>query len=301
MVWAECRRRGIRHLHAHLANVGADVAWSTAALGNAIDGPDTWWWSFTMHGCLEFWGVSRFNLVAKVRAAGLVVCISEFTRAQLMALCPPDDWEKLVVVHTGVDLTRYVPRATARDGDDCVTLLAVGRLSAEKGHLVLLDALAALHRRGVPVHLVMVGDGPMRAQLEHHADARGVRALVTFAGAVGQDEMPEQFSRADVFVQPSFMEGIPVVLMEAMAAGLPVVSSGVAGIPELVADGHTGLLVPPGRADLLADAVERLAGDADARRRMGCAARAAVEHGFDADAGARAVARHFATRAARGA
>lgn len=247
-----------------------------------------------MHGCVEFWEVDRFNLVRKVAAADLVICISDFTRAQLMALCDPQHWSKLHVVHCGVELDRYQPRDSTRTTGDPVQVLAVGRLSHEKGHLMLLAAVAELRRRSLFAQFTFVGDGPLRGRLEAEAKRLEIEDLVTFTGAAGQDEMPAFFARADIFCQPSFAEGIPVVLMEAMAVGLPVVSTSVAGIPELVGHGRTGLLLPPGRPDLLADALSRLVASADLRIAMGRAGRAIVEQNFDVVACAGQIADLFA-------
>jgi glycosyltransferase involved in cell wall biosynthesis len=247
-----------------------------------------------MHGCVEFWNVDRFNLARKVAAADLVICISEYTRAQLMALCDPAHWSKLHVVHCGVELDRYQPRRSAREAGAPAEVLAVGRLSHEKGQLVLLAAIAELQRHGPPAHFTLVGDGPMRGELEAEAKRLRIEDVVTFAGAVSQDDMPAYFARADIFCQPSFAEGIPVVLMEAMAVELPVVSSAVAGIPELVAEGRSGRLVPPGRPDLLADALRRLLASPDLRREMGREGRAIVAREFDVVACAERVADLFA-------
>jgi glycosyltransferase involved in cell wall biosynthesis len=282
-VWHECARLGIRHLHAHFANVAADVAWLATEFGRR-SGDDRWQWSFTMHGCVEFWDVDRFNLARKVAAAALVLCISDFTRAQLMALTEPRYWPELEVVHCGVDVERYAPPATM-DGPDGrpIELLTVGRLSPEKGQLVLLDAVAQLHRDGLPMHLTIVGDGPLRDELVAHAKQVGIDGVVTFAGAVGQDEMPAFFRAADIYCQPSFNEGIPVVLMEAMASGLPVVSSAVGAITELVVEGETGLLVPAARPKALADALRSLGESAELRAAMGERGRKIVERDFDSE------------------
>lgn len=294
VLWARCEDRNLHHLHAHLANVAADVSWLAAHFGRMAARDDSWCWSFTMHGCVEFWEVDRFNLARKVAAADLVVCISDYTRAQLMALCDPQHWSKLHVVHCGVELERYQPHDSARSTAAPVQILAVGRLSHEKGHLMLLAAVAELRRRSVFARCTLVGDGPLRGRLEAEAKRLEIEDVVTFTGAVSQDEMPAFFARADIFCQPSFAEGIPVVLMEAMAVGLPVVSTSVAGIPELVTDGHAGVLVPPGRPDLLADALSRLVASADLRIAMGRAGRAIVEQHFDVVACAARIADLFA-------
>ena len=242
-----------------------------------------------MHGCVEFWDVDRFNLSRKTAAASLVLCISEFTRAQLMALTEPEYWSKLEVVHCGVDLDLYPYRTRDQRDGRTVEILAVGRLSPEKGHLVLLDALAQLHQEGLRVQLTLVGDGPLQPELVAFAAENGIDDLVTFAGSVGQDDMPSYFERADIFCQPSFNEGIPVVLMEAMASGLPVVSSDVGAIAELVADEESGLLVSPARSAFLAQALRRLAESPDLRTAMGARGREIVERDFDAAALARRI------------
>lgn len=293
LLWAACRARGIRHLHAHFANVGADVAWLASHLGAEIEPHAGWRWSFTMHGCVEFWSVDRFNLVRKVAAAEQVFTISEFTRAQLMALCAPEDWRKLSVVHCGVDLERYHPPVAPDGNGSIVRVLVVGRLSHEKGHPVALEAIAELRKQGVDARLTLVGDGPFGPQLRRLARKLGIAHVVTFTGAVGQDEMPAYYREADIFCQPSFAEGIPVVLMEAMASGLPVVSSAIAGIPELVEDGVNGRLVPPGRPDLLAAALGDLARQPQERRAMGAAGRAVIERSFDTASIAREIVGRF--------
>jgi colanic acid/amylovoran biosynthesis glycosyltransferase len=294
VLWDRCRARNLRHLHAHMANVATDVAWLAARFGARTDKRRPWHWSFTMHGCHEFWEVDRFNLRRKVAAADLVLCISDFTRAQLMAHSEPQHWSKLHVVHCGVELDRYRPRPSGPPTGAPAQILAVGRLSEEKGHLLLLAAVAELRRRGLSARLCLVGDGPLRGELEREARRLGIEDIVTLTGAVGQDEMPEMFGRADIFCQTSFAEGVPVVLMEAMAAGLPVVSTLVGGIPELVVHERAGLLVPAGRADLLADALARLVASSDLRVRMGREGRAIVEQQFEVMACAERVADRFA-------
>ncbi len=284
VLWHRCDRRKLRHLHAHLANVAADVALLAARFGRTRRPDEGWWWSFTMHGPTEFFDVEGFHLPFKVREADLVVCISDFCRSQLMAFTDADHWDKFRVVHCGADLQRFRPSPAAIPPGDRrerpLDLLCVGRLVPEKGQSLLLDAIALLRDRGVAVCLTIAGAGPDRATLEARADRLGVCESVRFLGAVNQDIMPEVLRDAQVFCLPSFAEGVPVVLMEAMATGLPVVTTVIAGIPELVTDQVNGLLVAPGRADLLADAVAQLT-DGELRARMGQEGRRTVALAFD--------------------
>jgi colanic acid/amylovoran biosynthesis glycosyltransferase len=275
----ELRRRSARHVHAHLANVAVDVTWLATTFGDAA-GTGPWRWSFTMHGPTEFRDVVRFNLARKVENADVVVCISDFCRSQLMALVAPEHWEKLVVVHCGVDTERF--RTVERPPRVPQRILTVGRLVPEKAQSLLLDAVARLVELGHDVVATIVGDGPDHDRLVVLRDELRLTKRVTFSGAVGQDDLVGMFEDADLFVLPSFDEGVPVVLMEAMACGLPVITTRIAGIPELVADDVSGVLVPPGRVDLLVDAISRLLEDPARRARIGRQARVAVEGGFDA-------------------
>jgi glycosyltransferase involved in cell wall biosynthesis len=169
-------------------------------------------------------------------------------------------------------VTEFRPRD--RGHGDAVEVLTVAALSRRKGHEFLIRALAELD--GAPVRLTLAGDGPERARLERLAAELGVSGAVAFEGAVAYDRVPALYDRADVFCLPSFAEGLPTVLMEAMAAGLPTVATNVNGTAELVDDGVTGILVPPARADLIAAALGRLAADADLRASMGAAGRRRV-------------------------
>ncbi|HYV16568.1 MAG TPA: glycosyltransferase family 4 protein [Conexibacter sp.] len=275
VVWAACERRAIRHLHAHHLNQAADVALLACALG----GPG-WSWSLTLHGPDELYDVGRFKLAAKVRSAALVACISDFCRSQAMCHVEPEHWGKLAIVHCGVDPRVWrAPDRAGRGGP--LRVLTVGRLVPAKGHALLLDALAGLRHEGLAVEAAFVGDGPERERLARRAAELGLGEAVRFAGSVGQDRIRAWFERADVFCLPSFAEGVPVVLMEAMAMELPVLTTQVMGIPELVEHERTGLLVPPGRADAVAAALRRLAADPRERARLGAAGRATVVEEFD--------------------
>jgi colanic acid/amylovoran biosynthesis glycosyltransferase len=282
ILWWHMSRSGLRHVHVHFANNGADIARLTVALGVAADGPDGGWrWSLAMHGPTEFEDRTRYDLAAKVESASAVACITDFCRSQVMRLLPPSGWEKTGVVRMAVDADRFRPDdhpqpLTSGEPIRPLRVLTVGRLVAEKGAPVLIDAVARLRASGVAVRLAVVGAGPLADELAARADAFGLAADVHLLGPVGQERLPELYRDADVFCLPSFAEGLPVVLMEAMASGLPVVTTAIAGIPELVADRRTGLVVAPGRADLVADAIAELAADPGLRRRLGQAARAAV-------------------------
>jgi colanic acid/amylovoran biosynthesis glycosyltransferase len=292
-VWRECEKRGVSHLHAHFANVGSDVALLAASFGaTAGRGPSTW--SFTMHGPAEFYDVTIHRLAEKVAASDFVACISDFCRSQLMGVAAREHWQKLHVVHCGVDTEEFasVERGPHTAG---VSVLSVGRLVDRKGHAVLLEAVRRLRAGGIDVRAIVVGDGPARGQLGALAEELGIAAAVEFAGAVGQDEIRRFYESADVFCAPSFAEGVPVVLMEAMAMGLPVVATRVMGVPELVEDRVSGKLVAPGRADLLAEAIGELAAEPAERRRLGEAGRSRVIAEFDIDRSAAQLQRLFET------
>lgn len=284
-LWDTMRRRGIRHVHAHLGGTAPAVAMLVAQLGNAAERDARWTWSFTVHGPDEFADVAREHLREKVEAATFVAAVSDFARSQLMSLVDEAHWSKLHVVHCGVDLGVFAPEALdgsrRANGRDSLNVLTVGRLAPAKGHGVLLEALASAVAGGVPLRATIVGDGPRRPALERLATQLGLADHVTFAGAVGQGEIRDYFAAADVFCLSSFAEGVPVVLMEAMALEKPVVATTVMGIPELVVDGEHGLLVPPGRPELVAAALARLASDSELRTRLGRAGRARVAEEYD--------------------
>jgi glycosyltransferase involved in cell wall biosynthesis len=228
-----------------------------------------------MHGPTEFSDVEGFGLASKVRSARFVACISDYCRSQLMALVEPEHWAKLHLVRMSVDPDRYPPMIEERRAraPGPLRVLFVGRLVPEKGPGVLLDAAAAMSR---PIELRVVGDGPLRDVLAAQVERLGLRDRVVLTGPLGQNELPEQYAWADAFCLPSFAEGLPVVLMEAMSTGLPVVTTRIAGIPELVEDGVSGLTVFPGRPDLVAAALTALAEDPELRFRLGGTAQATV-------------------------
>jgi glycosyltransferase involved in cell wall biosynthesis len=248
----ELKRRGAEHLHNHFANSAATVGLLAAQMLGLG-------WSFTMHGISETDYPAGLMLGRKIEAAGMVACVSWFGRAQGMRLVAPDQWDKMHVVRCGIPFDRVPIREPRKDG--AATIVCVGRLSPEKGQAGLLRAFADLRRSRPDLKLRLVGDGPERGSLEALASELGVAGAVTFAGRLSEAETLAEIARSDLLALPSFMEGLPIVLTEAMAIGVPVVASRVAGIPELVEEGTTGLLFPPSDWDALAAAIERLLGD----------------------------------------
>lgn len=304
LLYKRMRADGLRHVHAHFANVGSDVARLTVGLGRAEDGPRAGWrWSFTMHGPTEFEDVAHFDLAAKVRSADGVSCISDFCRSQLMRFVEPEHWGKMRVVRMAVDTNRYHPAPSAPPAwstssapsassesagsgshtPAAARLLSVGRLVPEKGTPVLLEAIALLADRGIRTNTSIVGAGALAEPLAAQRRRLGLENLVGLAGPLGQDELPERYRGADVFVLPSFSEGLPVVLMEAMASGLPVVTTQIAAVGELVQDGVTGRIVPAGRADLFADALADVLADPVRAQAWGRAGRERVCTEFTTD------------------
>jgi len=286
ILWQECSRRKVRHIHAHHADVASNLAQLAAFIGEFVDGPEAGWrWSFTLHGPTELMGVSEHDLASKASSAQFVACISDFTRSQLMLHSTPDNWDRFHIAHCGIDPNRFVPpnnTAVPANGgvDKPFTVLSVGRISAQKGFPILVDAMAQLTSKSSrPVRLIAAGEGPERHELQARANELGVDAQ--FIGAVGQDEILDLYHQADAFCLPSFMEGLPVVLMEAMSCEVPVVTTDIAGIGELVVHEQTGLLARPGRADMAADQLLRLVEDADLCQRLGRAGRQAVAAEFD--------------------
>ncbi len=275
----EIEARDISHVHAHFG----DVATSVAMLAAELSGRP---FSFTLHGPGVFFDANVWHLGTKIERARFVSCISWFARSQAQLLSSEEAADRLHIVHCGVDADRYdaSPRsstAVSESAQSGVTRLAfVARLDHVKGLTILLDAVAAARQNGTNVELTVVGDGPARSSFERHANKVGVGGSVTFAGYCSQDEVAEILGQSDVFVLPSFAEGVPVSLMEACASGLPVIATQVGGVSELVIDGETGFIVPPGDAAALRDRIDALVNDPALRSRMGAAGRRRVQSEF---------------------
>ena len=265
----------ISHLHVHLANPGCTVGMITSRIF-PID------FSFTVHGPDEFYDAPGYRLREKVTRARFVVCIGFFARSQLMLLSEPRHWEKLEVAPLGVDPEVFAPRPS-RPTNDTFEILCVGRLVPAKGQLILLGAVDQLVKSKRNVRLRLVGGGPDRKSLEREVAKRGLGEHVIFEGMINQDQIRELFYKADVFALPSFAEGIPVALMEAMAMGIPCITTFVAGISELIREGIDGILVAPSDKDGLVHAIERLIDDPELCRSLGHAGRERVIDKYNLD------------------
>jgi len=269
----ELRRRGITHLHNHFANSGAIVGYLAARL---LGIP----WSFTMHGISETDYPAGLLLGKKIEAADFVACVSYFGRAQAMRVVGPEHWNKLHVVRCGLPLAT-LPKHE-RNGS-AKQIISVGRLSPEKGQAGLLEAFASTLSSCPGLELVLVGDGPESERLPGIADDLRISERVRFAGRLGERETLQRIAEADILVVSSFMEGLPIVLIEAMAMGTAVIASRVAGIPELVVDGESGLLFSPSNWEELATCIRSLVTDEALRQSLVERARESAAAGFDID------------------
>jgi glycosyltransferase involved in cell wall biosynthesis len=277
---ALAERDGITHIHAHFSTNATAVAMLALQLG----GPE---YSFTVHGPDELLTPVENSTAEKVARARFVVCISHFARSQVMLFSDQQHWDKLTIVHCGVIPANYGRRPRGPYGK---RLLFIGRLAAVKGVPLLLQAVAAVKARHPDLTLTIVGDGPDRSRLEAQAAKLGLSGTASFVGYQAQHAVAELLETSDALVLPSFAEGVPVVLMEAMASRVPVIASRVAGIPELVEDGVSGYVVPPGDVTTLIARLDLLLSDADLRARMGLAGRRKVDSDFDVDGEARRLA-----------
>lgn len=263
----------VEHLHAHFGTNPAAVAMLARMLG----GPR---YSFTVHGPDEFDQPGALSLGDKIAHADAVVAVSDFGRSQLYRWAPLADWKKVHVVRCGVDA------AFLAAGPQAITdnrrLVCVGRLAPQKGQLLILDALAALAAEGVSFEVVLAGDGPLRGALERRVRELALDGRVRITGWISNDQVRGELLGARAMLLPSFAEGLPVVLMEALALGRPAITTYVAGIPELIEDGVNGWLIPAGSLAAMTRAIRRaLDTSPDALAAMGKAGAAAVAERHD--------------------
>jgi colanic acid/amylovoran biosynthesis glycosyltransferase len=270
---------GSTHLHAHFGTNPAEVA----ALVHELSGVP---YSFTVHGPEEFDKPHALSLARKMAGAAFVVAISSYGRSQLWRWLAAAQWPMVRVVHCGLE-DAFFARPGAVPQSPSRRLVCVGRLCEQKGQLLLVEAAARLARAGVDFELVLAGDGPMRAEIERGIATHGLEDRVRITGWISSAQVRDELLAARALVLPSFAEGLPVVIMEAMALGRPVISTYVAGIPELVREGLDGWLVPAGDVDATVAAIQAcLESSAERLGEMGAQAiaRARERHHVDTEA-----------------
>ena len=261
------QRQQVRNIHTHFSST---VLMILARIFHVR-------YSLTAHGSGEFVDVVGYHLAEKVAGATFVATVAQYGMSQVLNASDPAHWHKVVVLPLGVDVEVFRPTGSPpRESGEPFRLVSVGRLSAAKGYPVLIEAVALLRERGRNIKLTLVGDGPERPVLEEQIADHGLGDCVRLAGACNHDRVADYYGASDAFVLSSFLEGLPVVLMEAMAMELPCIATWITGVPEIIEDEVEGLLVPPASASAIAGAVERLMDDPQAARRLGSAARRKV-------------------------
>jgi glycosyltransferase involved in cell wall biosynthesis len=279
------RKKNIQHVHAHFGTNSAEVVMLATALG----GPP---YSITIHGSEEFDKPEFIGLREKVARSTFVAAVSSFGRSQIYRWTSSRDWPKVHVVHCGVDPIFYsVPAVPV---PDTPRVVCVGRLSEPKGQLILIEAIGKLVRKGLKIELVLAGDGEMRKDADQLIAKLGVSNHVRITGSISSEQVRAEILAARALILPSFMEGLPVAVMEAMVLRRPVLCTCIAGVPELVRDGIEGWLFPAGDVDALATAIETLLSTPTARLdEMGAAGhlRALERHSVDTESAK--LAQHF--------
>ena len=260
-----CSRSGIDHIHAHFGTNPATVALLTRELSGIP-------FSFTAHGPDEFEKAPLLSLDKKLEFAKFVVCVSSFGRSQYMRWSPSALWHKIALVHCGLDSSFFQTKVAGPPGTP--RLVCIGRLDDRKAQILLVAAARRLRDQGVRFHIVLVGDGPMRPHIEKAIKESALEETITLTGWLSGASVKAEIAAARALVLPSFSENMPVVIMEAFALGRPVLSTYIAGIPEMVESGKTGWLVPAGDEIALARAMQEvLAAPVDQLASMAAAGR----------------------------
>jgi glycosyltransferase involved in cell wall biosynthesis len=281
-----CRVEGVDHMHAHFGTNAAAVA----MLAHALGAPG---YSFTVHGPEEFDAPARLSLGPKLDRAAFAVGVSQFGRSQLRRWADIATWQRLKVVHCAIEPAAFARPAPLPSG--ALRLVCIGRFVEQKGQMLLLRAMVQVRQRYPDIHLTLVGDGDMRVDLEAAISAEELTQNITLTGWLDEAGVRAQLDAAHALIMPSFAEGLPMVVMEAMAAARPVIATYIAGIPELVLPGQTGWLVPAGDAGALAGAVTGMAQTPPPDlARIGQAGRERVLDRHDADTEAARLAGYFA-------
>ena len=243
-----CHRFSVQHVHAHFGTNSTTIAMLATRLSGIS-------YSFTAHGPDEFENAPLLSIDKKLKHAKFAVCVSSFGRSQFMRWSPPSLWPKIKVIHCGLDRLFFEKPLTPPP--ERPRLVCVGRLDERKGQILLVAAARRLIDEGTPCEIVLVGDGIMRSCIEEAVREAGLQKEITIIGWASGERVKAEIESARALVLPSFSENMPVVLMEAMALGRPVISTYIAGIPELVASEKTGWLVPAGAEVALSEAMHK--------------------------------------------
>jgi glycosyltransferase involved in cell wall biosynthesis len=272
------RANGIDHVHVHFAWVQQIMAVVAAHLIDVSS-------SVTLHA-FDLYTQKPAVVRGQLEAATRLITISDYNRRFIADLCPNIARDDIALVRLSLDMDDFLSAHPEETNGTC-QLLSVGRLVAKKGYKYLIEACARLRQRGIDFRCSIVGEGPGAESLEALVHEHGLESSVIFTGALAAGDVFRLYQQSDVFALPCVVaqsgdrDGMPTVLIEAMAIGIPVVSTPVTGIPELVTDGETGFLVPERDVPALAEALETLVKDRDLRIRMGQKARERVEMDFD--------------------
>lgn len=276
IVWDRARLDGVDRLHAHFAQVPSTIAWLACDLGRRTrQGPTSF--SMTIHGIGEMARPAEDLPAAKLADASTVRFVCDAARRHFETLGRPATTQ---IVRCGIDLERFSLRSS-RAVASPPRILMVGRLTQAKGQRDAIGALSTMHERGTAAELVLVGGGDDEHTLRRMVDEAELTGSVHFLGELSPNAVRDQLELADAWCLPSYDEGLPVALIEALAVGCPVVATNIAGIPELIVDGSTGRLVEPGDVATLADALSDAVTDSTERSAWIQRGRAAVEAAHD--------------------
>ncbi len=266
-------QHSIDHVHNHLGDQSGTVTMLAARRADIG-------YSISFHGPHIFWEGKYAAIKEKMGAAQFVRAISYFCRSQLMLFAGSDDADRIKIIHCGLNIDRYAFRSPRKE---VKRLFCASRLAPEKGLKILVGALKILRDQGHDLELRLAGDGPSRSDLAAFAAHLGLSDKVRFLGYLPEAGVISELQAADLFVLSSFAEGLPVSAMEAMAVGVPVVATNIAGMSELIADGKSGLLVRPSDAKAMAEAITTMIGDHEFRRRAAELGRRKIVEEFDVD------------------
>jgi len=263
----------VEHLHNHLGDNSGTVTLLAAKFAGIT-------YSISIHGPHIFFDGLHWALDVKTANSSFISCIGHFCTSQMMLYTNKQDWNKFKIIRCGIDPEQFKYREPSKN---IKKLVYVGRLSAEKGVPVLFDSLQLLQSKEYDFELTLLGDGDDRKRLEAAAIEYGINNKVNFAGFVDQKTIADTLQSSDIFVLPSFAEGIPVALMEAMAMGVPVIATYVGGIAELVIDKITGQMVYPSDKEGLANAIAYYIDNPDKCKEISKRAREKVVSEFNID------------------